>query len=67
MRAIFMTITILCLIKEIIDYPTLNSKLMEGIVDCLFSFIYPVLILIVIWGKERLQKKIQESEQTIQK
>lgn len=64
MRFIFLFIIVIELIKEFIDYKTLNSTLSEQIIDALITLTYPIILILVIKLKENLNRKIliQEEE-----
>lgn len=54
-RYSFLLILITCVVKEVIDIKTLDSKLSESILDTVVTFFYPVLVLSVKKIKEKAQ------------
>jgi hypothetical protein len=47
----------LCVVKEVIDLNTLNSSVIESIMDTLATFVYPVLLAGAMWLKARTNRE----------
>lgn len=58
-KTTFIIIFGLCVLKEIIDYGTLQSSILESIADTVVTFIYPLMLLGIEW----LKRKYNETEE----
>lgn len=59
-KTIFFVILVMCIVKEIVDYGTIQSSVAESIADTVVSFLYPLLL----WGAVWLKRKWAEEEIT---